>query len=182
MFGIVVTDLRRRAKYCDFGALKDSLISEQIVVGTNDPKLRKRLLHKTDLTPKKAIKLCTFMEQSQEQSRIFNPQTAQASSIDSVKKTEAHQEARKSNSNDFQRILKYKFYGSSHDTGNCLAYGATWNKYNGRNHCARCCFRPKTNDTLNLKLYHRASRSQCLFIIIIIIIIIIEWFSIERQK
>ena len=39
-FDIFVTDLRRKAEYCDFGAIKDSLIRDQIVVGINDPKLR----------------------------------------------------------------------------------------------------------------------------------------------
>jgi len=37
---VFVTDLRRRAEHCDFGALKDSLIRGQIVVGISDPKLR----------------------------------------------------------------------------------------------------------------------------------------------
>ena len=53
-FDIFVTDLRRRAEYCDFGAIKDSLIRDQIVVGINDPKLRERLLRETDLTLEKA--------------------------------------------------------------------------------------------------------------------------------
>ena len=47
---IFVTDLRRRAEYCDFGAIKDSLIRDQIVVGINDLKLRERLLREMDLT------------------------------------------------------------------------------------------------------------------------------------
>ena len=54
---VFVTDLRRRAEYCEFGALKDSLIRDQIVVGINenDPKLRERLLRETDLSLEKAI-------------------------------------------------------------------------------------------------------------------------------
>ena len=56
-FDIFVTDLRRRAEYCDFGAIKDCLIRDQIVVGINDPKLRGQLLRETDLTLDKAIKL-----------------------------------------------------------------------------------------------------------------------------
>ena len=41
---VFVTVLRQRAEHCDFGALKDSLIRDQIVVGISDPKLRERLL------------------------------------------------------------------------------------------------------------------------------------------
>ena len=33
---VFVTDLRRKAEYCEFGSLKDSLIRDQIVVGIND--------------------------------------------------------------------------------------------------------------------------------------------------
>ena len=87
-FDIFVTDLRRKAEYCDFGAIKDSLIRDQIVVGINDPKLRERLLRETDLTLEKAIQLCRITEQSQEQSKIFISPTTQTGSIDAVKKTE----------------------------------------------------------------------------------------------
>ena len=57
--------------YCDFGAIKDPLIRDQIVVGINDPKLRERLPRETDLTLEKAIKLCRITEHSKEQSKIF---------------------------------------------------------------------------------------------------------------
>ena len=87
-FDIFVTDLRRRAEYCDFGAIKDSLIRDQIVVGINDPKLRERLLRETDLTLEKAIKLCRITEQSKEQSKIFISPTTQAGNIDAVKTEE----------------------------------------------------------------------------------------------
>ena len=87
-FDIFVTDLRRKAEYCNFRAIKDSLIRDQIVVGITDPKLRERLLHKMDLTLEKAIKLCRITEQSQKQSKIFISPTTQMGSIDAVKKTE----------------------------------------------------------------------------------------------
>ena len=83
---VFVTDLRRRAEYCEFGALKDSLIRE-IVVGINDPKLRERLLRETDLSLEKAINLCRITEQSKEQQKVFDAPTGQASSVETVKKT-----------------------------------------------------------------------------------------------
>lgn len=87
-FDIFVTDLRRRAEHCDFGAIKDSLIRDQIVVGIDDPKLRERLLRETDLTLEKAVKLCRITEQSKEQSKIFISPTTQTGNIDAVKKRE----------------------------------------------------------------------------------------------
>ena len=89
LFDTFVTDLRRRAEFCDFGAIKDSLIRDQIVVGINDPKLRERLLRETDLTLEKAIKLCRITEQSKEQLKIFSSPATQTSSVDAVKKTES---------------------------------------------------------------------------------------------
>jgi len=62
---VFVTDLRRRAEHCDFGALKDSLIRDQIA------------------------------EQSKEQSKVFDSPTAQASSIHTVKKTRVPVETEK---------------------------------------------------------------------------------------
>ena len=81
---VFVTDLRRRAEHCEFGALKDSLIRE-IVVGINDPKLRERLLRETDLSLEKAINLCRITEQSKEQQKVFDAPTGQASSVETVK-------------------------------------------------------------------------------------------------
>ena len=66
---VFVTDLRRRAEYCEFGALNDFPIRDQIVVGINDPNLRERLLRETDLSLERAIKLCRITEQSKEQSK-----------------------------------------------------------------------------------------------------------------
>ena len=84
---VFVTGLRRRAEHCDFGALKDSLIRDQIVVGISDPKLHEQLLRETDLSLEKVFKLCRIMEQSKEQSKVFDSPTAQASIIDTVQKT-----------------------------------------------------------------------------------------------
>ena len=61
--------VRRRAEYCEFGALNDFPIRDQIVVGINDPNLRERLLRETDLSLERAIKLCRITEQSKEQSK-----------------------------------------------------------------------------------------------------------------
>ena len=140
---VFVADLRRRAAHCNFGALKDSLIRDQIVVGISDPRLRERLLRERDLSLEKAIKLCRITEQSNEQSKVFDSPTAQASSIDTVQKTQVPVETEKTD--DVKRIAKCKFCGSSHNRGSCPAYGATCHKCNGRNHYARCCLKLRSN-------------------------------------
>ena len=153
-FDIFVTDPRRRAEYCDFGAIKDSLIRDQIVVGINDPKLRERLLRDTDLTLEKAVKLCRITEQSKEQSKIFISPTTQTGNIDAVKKGEPPVDTVKSKNEDSRRIMKCKFCATSHDRGNCPAYGATCHKCNGRNHYARCCLKSSKNGTEERRVRH----------------------------
>ena len=129
-FDIFVTDLRRKAEYCNFGAIKDSLIRDQI-----------------------AIKLCRITEQSQNQSKIFISPTTQTGSIDTVKKEEPPVDTAKSKNEDSRRIMKCKFCAASHDRGNCPAYGATCHKCNGRDHYAWCCFKSK-NGTEERRVRH----------------------------
>ena len=140
---VFVTDLRRKAEYCEFGALKDSLIRDQIVVGINDPKLRERLLREKDLSLEKAIKFCRITEQSKEQSKVFDALTGQTCSVETVKKTSPTVETEKTE--DWRKIAKCKFCGSAHNGGNCPAYGVKCYKCHGRNHYARCCLKSKTN-------------------------------------
>ncbi|PFX23103.1 Transposon Tf2-9 polyprotein [Stylophora pistillata] len=139
---IFVTDLRR-AEYCDFGAIKDSLIRDQIVVGIIDNKLRERLLREADLTLEKAMNLCRITEQSREQSKIFISPTTKTGNIDAVKKAEPPVDTAKSKHKDWRRLMKCKFCTTSHDRGKCPAYGAPCHKCNGRNHYAQCCFKSK---------------------------------------
>ena len=152
-FDIFVTDLRRKAEYSDFGAIKDSLIRDQIVVGINDSKLRERLLRETDLTLEKAIKLCRITEQSQEQLKIFISPTTQTGNIDAVKKKEPPVDTTKSKNENSPRIMKCKFCVASYNRGNCAAYGTTCHNCNGRNHYARCCFKSK-NGTEERRVCH----------------------------
>ena len=141
-FDIFVTNVRR-AEYCDFGAIKDSLIRDQIVVGINDLKLRERLLRETDLTLEKAIKFCRITEQSKEQWKIFISPTPQTGNIDAIKRGVPPIDTAKSENENSRRIMRYKFCAASHDRGNCPAYGVTCHNCNGRNHYARCCFKSK---------------------------------------
>ena len=105
-------------------------------------------MRETDLSLEKAIKLCRITEQSKEQSKVFDSPTAQASSIDTVKKTRVPVETEKTD--DVKRIAKCKFCGSSHNRGSCPAYGATCHKCNGRNHYARYCLKSRSKGLAKL--------------------------------
>ena len=61
-----VTKLRRLAASCDFGTLKEDMIRDQIVTGTNDEEVLSRLLRNLSLN----LNTCTEMCQSSELARM----------------------------------------------------------------------------------------------------------------
>lgn len=67
-----VTDLKSKAKDCEFGDLHDSLIRDRIVCGVREDQLKGRLLRETDLTLKKAIDICRASEITSSQMKALN--------------------------------------------------------------------------------------------------------------
>ncbi|XP_077548085.1 uncharacterized protein LOC144160802 [Haemaphysalis longicornis] len=57
-------DLKTQARACNFGALTDSMVRDQIVFGTRDAKLREKLLADNKLTLENAEKTCKAAERA----------------------------------------------------------------------------------------------------------------------
>ena len=57
-----VTELRLQANNCEFGALRDELIRDRLVVGIQSDSVRSRLLREVELTLQKAIDICRAAE------------------------------------------------------------------------------------------------------------------------
>lgn len=66
-----VTDLKNKAKNCEFSTLNDSLIRDRIVGGIKSDQLRARLLREADLPVAKAIDICRASEASTSQLKQF---------------------------------------------------------------------------------------------------------------
>ena len=63
-----ITELRTRAKPCEFDDQNDSVIRDRIVFGVSDACLKERLLRESsDLTREKATSLCRAAEESEKQ-------------------------------------------------------------------------------------------------------------------
>ena len=63
-----ITELKTRAKSCEFGDQLKSLIRDRIVFGVSDTRLKERLLRESsDLTLEKAASLCRAAEASAKQ-------------------------------------------------------------------------------------------------------------------
>ena len=67
-----VTDLKTIANDCEFGNIKNDLIRDRIVCGTNSENVKKRLLREDKLTLDKAISICRAEVESVRQTQKMN--------------------------------------------------------------------------------------------------------------
>lgn len=66
-----IRDLRKLAQSCNFGSLADSMIRDHIVYGTNNGKVREKLLRDNKLTLTKAEQVCKSAELSAAQNELW---------------------------------------------------------------------------------------------------------------
>ncbi|XP_016424220.1 uncharacterized protein LOC107752711 [Sinocyclocheilus rhinocerous] len=78
-FDCFLTDLKIKAKTCNFNELRDSMIRDQIVFGICDKKGRERLLRESELTLDHAVELCQSSELARQQVMQFDVSSATSS-------------------------------------------------------------------------------------------------------
>ncbi|XP_077550596.1 uncharacterized protein LOC144163726 [Haemaphysalis longicornis] len=76
-----VGDLKKQAGQCNFGDQRDSMIRDQIVFGTNNPKLREKMLREQQLTLGKAEEFCKVAESVTQRNEVWG---ATQSNIDTI--------------------------------------------------------------------------------------------------
>ena len=79
-----VTELRKLAKTCNYGALEESLIRDIVLLGVPDVAVRKRLLQEPDLTLSKAIEVVQAHEATQRQ--MDSPEPNEGAEVHAVRK------------------------------------------------------------------------------------------------
>ncbi|XP_034015876.1 uncharacterized protein LOC117501153 [Thalassophryne amazonica] len=126
-----VTELKVLAKTCNFGTLRDSLIRDRIVCGSNNATMRERLLRQDKQTLESCIQLCRAVELSQE-----NVKT-----ISGPKVEEVHAVKEPARNRQLGNIVDCKFCGKSHERNKqkCPAYGKKCKKCGKDNHFAAMC-------------------------------------------
>lgn len=82
IFDQYITDLKTKAKTCEFDDLKDSLIRDQIVCGITCDRMLGRLLREADLTLQKAIDICRANEATVSQMKSLSASGANMEPID----------------------------------------------------------------------------------------------------
>lgn len=125
-----VTDLRVLASTCNFGDIKDSLIRDRIVCGTNSSAMRERLLREENLTLDKCMQICRAAELSRENSKTIQGKIVEE--IHAIRKTPRR---------DRKDEINCNFCGNLHEKNKnkCPAYGKKCKKCGKENHFAAKC-------------------------------------------
>ena len=126
-----VVALKVLANNCEFGALRDSLITDMLVLGVADERLRENLLRDADLNLEKAISMAQAAERCAKQNNVL--QGNDANDVDELRKTDLRKE---------RKPGKCWFCGYDHsfkEKRNCPAFGKVCFKCNGKNHFSSQC-------------------------------------------
>ncbi|XP_077508857.1 uncharacterized protein LOC144120376 [Amblyomma americanum] len=66
-----IRDLKKQAAQCNFGVLQESMIRDQIVFGTHDPRLREKMLRHSQLTLQKVEEMCKAAETAAQRNEVW---------------------------------------------------------------------------------------------------------------
>ena len=131
-----VTDLKTKAKTCEFGTLTDSLIRDRIVCGIINDQTRGRLLREPELTLQKALDICRTNEITTVQMKSL---ASAAMPITDKMEVNAVEKDRPKPQGDRRKFQCGKC-GNLHTRQQvCPAIGAECHKCGRKNHFARVC-------------------------------------------
>ncbi|CAC5411161.1 unnamed protein product [Mytilus coruscus] len=143
-----LTDLKLIAKNCEFEHLKDGLIRDRIVCGTNSSRVKERLLREDGLTLDKAVGICRADEESRKQMKTLNEEE-QVHAL--RRKTQNHRTNRNEgyakkgpSRRDLEKRESNSSFscgkcGTTHERRNCPAYGKKCHKCKKPNHYQKFC-------------------------------------------
>ena len=148
-----ITDVKNRAKTCNYGTLESSLIRDQIVIGVKDVKLKERLLREPDLTLAKTEQLCHAAEAVHHQIRSLNigEKSQRVDGIRAASVTENSRATFEHNAGSRQKSTTRAFLckkcNTTHKQRNCPAHGVRCGKCKGWNHYTNCCPSQSSSNT-----------------------------------
>ncbi|XP_067284600.1 uncharacterized protein [Pseudorasbora parva] len=142
-----VTELKNKAKDCDFAQLTESLIRDRIVCGVNNDQIRARLLREPDLDLNKAVDICRASEVTKSQIKALHKETEvtvnKISKFKLTKKSPEYSSALKTWSKKEEECTRC---GYTHEPRKCPAYGQTCEVCHRKNHFGKMCKTQKQKD------------------------------------
>ncbi|KAJ8412539.1 hypothetical protein AAFF_G00128750 [Aldrovandia affinis] len=142
-----VTELRLRARDCEFGESEDLMLRDKIVFSIADHRLRERLLSTADLPLHKAIDICRAKEAATMQARAMAPNSStEEQLVHAVSNTGRFAKYAKPQPNSARVALQEEWRtracrncGRLHKPRQCPAYNMDCRKCGKKNHFAAVC-------------------------------------------
>ena len=127
-----ITDSKLLSLDCEYGALRDEMIRDRLVVGVHSEEMKEKLLQESDLTLDTAVKIVKAIEGSKQHVKsIESDHTVHALRSTSRKMKQPQKQA-----NSRSKCGKC---GNHHSKGQCPAHGKKCLKCHKRNHFAAVC-------------------------------------------
>lgn len=152
-----VTELRNKARTCEFGETEDLMIRDKIVFSTTDSGLRERLLSIPDLTLSKAIDICRAKEVTKAQVTAMAA-SSEAQFVNILTKKGSQPAYRSSKFAAYKQTPKLKGghpkncgkCGRIHLPRQCPAFNEVCKKCGKKNHFAVVCKSKATMNALDI--------------------------------
>lgn len=150
-----VTRLREKAASCEYGALRDDLIRDKLVLGIANEATRRRLLREQKLTLTKALELCRAAELTDITLRTMEQDKPPTDSVNAAfrqSNTTSHpnwkQQKKHTPAMATGSVPACRYCGAQHGRGReqCPAYGKVCKACGTPNHFARVCMKTKGLD------------------------------------
>ena len=134
-FHAFLTSLRNQADACEFGAMKDQLRWNRIVVGINNTKTKDLLFAEPKLTLQRAIEICELRESAEKAAQALKNEPE----VTVVKMKKQGKGQHHSKEKAAKESHKCKHCGYNHARSKCPAFGKSCAKCGKRNHFAAMC-------------------------------------------
>ena len=136
-----VTSLKCLASSCNFEVLKESLITDRIVLGVQDQRLRESFLRESDLNLNKAIDMAKATERANFESKAIRNESEE---VNRIKQDSQFMKQNKK--------VSCRYCGSSHvmNREKCPAFGRKCFKCKKNNHFANVCRATVSNEDINV--------------------------------
>ena len=126
-----ITDLKLLSLDCEYGALRDEMIRDRLVVGVHSEEMKEKLLQESDLTLDTAVIVKAIEGSKQHGKSIESDHTVHA-----LRSTSRKMKPPQNQANSRSKCGKC---GTHHSKGQCPAYGKKCLKCHKRNHFAAVC-------------------------------------------
>ena len=137
---LFMTEVRKQAKDCAFGELKDDLMLHVLIRGLDGERMRRRLFETDKLTLEKAIQMCRTMEATSADLQLWSgTKEEEVAAITQGAKGKKKQEYKQPPQKQQSQRRTCGKCGQQHERAKCPAYGKTCFRCQKLNHNAKFC-------------------------------------------